>query len=164
MRIIDAAKCRTLNIGYAGEKDRTQVRFFFGDVQQEFPGGTVVLQVRRPGETTKYDVQLTTDEEGNAIWTVSNYDCAVKGFGECQLVYATSGEIAKRKIWTTCVDRSISGANATIPDTWQDIEAALLTAAAEARMRTQQLEAAEKALSIVKGAINISFCRRPRCF
>ena len=43
MRIIDAGKTGTICLGYAGEKDRTQVRFPFGDLKAEFPGGVVQL-------------------------------------------------------------------------------------------------------------------------
>ena len=129
MRIIEANKTGVLNIGFAGEKDRTQVWFDISDVEAEFPGGFVILHAKRAGENTRYDISVET-ENGIAIWTVGNYDAAIRGDGECQLVYSAGGKIAKQKIWKTHVDRSIEGANASIPPTWQDIDAEMLEAAA----------------------------------
>lgn len=99
MNIIYANDRGALDIGYAGEKNRTEVRFYYGDLAEEFPGGTVLLQVRRPGESTKYDVVLGTvaDEANTASWIVSDYDLGIRGVGECQLVYSTSNNIAKKK-------------------------------------------------------------------
>ena len=128
MRVIEAAKVAVLNLGYAGEKERTEVHFSFADLAQEFPGGTLLLQVSRPGESTKHDVQLTTDGT-TAIWLVGEYDLAIKGEGECQLVYSKGTAIAKKKVWKTYVDRSMEGSNASIPPTWQNIENDLLAAA-----------------------------------
>lgn len=131
MNIIYANDRGVLEIGYAGEMDRTEVRFFYGDLEEEFPGGTVLLQVKRPNEDTKYDLLLpaTDGEEHTASWIVSEYDCGIRGIGECQLVYTTGDVIAKRKIWRTNVNRSIEGSDASIPPDWEDIETSLLTAA-----------------------------------
>ena len=101
MRIIDASKTSILDLGFTGEKDRTRVKFYYGDVAEEFPGGMIVLQVQRPGENTKHTVQLATDNFYNAWWTVGEYECAIKGIGECQLVYSTADNIAKKKTWRT---------------------------------------------------------------
>ena len=128
MKIVEANEHDVLELGYAGERNRTSVRFYYGDLAEEFPGGAVLVQVKRPGELTKYDLTVASDGE-YAIWTVNEYDCAVKGFGECQLIYATRTGIAKRKVWKTHIDRSIEGSNASIPPDWEDIEASLLNAA-----------------------------------
>ena len=128
MRVIDASQTAILNIGYAGEKDRTQVKFPIADIQEEFPGGNVVIHVRRPGEGTKHDI--LPDVIGTEVyWTVGDYDLALRGQGECQLIYSTADHIAKRKVWKTLIDRSIEGSNESIPPTWEDIEADLLAAA-----------------------------------
>ena len=129
MRTIDAARFGVLEIGYAGEKNRTEVLFDYSDLAEEFPGGTILLQVRRPGETTKYDSASVTVDGTRAVWTVSDYDCGIKGFGECQLIYSTAENIAKRKTWKTHIERSIEGGNASIPPDWEDIETSLLNAA-----------------------------------
>lgn len=133
MNVINASETNILHIGYAGEKNRTQVRFYYGDLLEEFPGGSVFLQVKRPEEDAYYIVDLTTDGEGYAIWTVANYDCATRGFGECQLIYSTSDTIAKRKVWRTNIDQSIEGLNIDIPSDWEDIETRLLNAAGAVR-------------------------------
>ena len=128
MRIIEANELAVLNLGYAGEKDRTQVRFYFGDLDAEFPNGAVLLQVKRPCERDYYNVLLEIND-GYAVWTVSEYDCAVRGMGECQLIYSTDSHICKRKIWRTTIDRSIEGSNISVPPDWESIEASLLLAA-----------------------------------
>ena len=61
MRIIEANKTGVLNIGFAGEKDRTQVWFDISDVEAEFPGGFVILQAKRAGENTRYDISVETE-------------------------------------------------------------------------------------------------------
>lgn len=131
MKIVDANKCGVLELGYAGEKNRTQVRFYYGDLAEEFPGGFVLIQASRPGDKTKYDITPDTSEEGYAVWTVDEFDCSVKGFGECQLIYATSESIAKKKVWKTHIDRSIDKTDTYIPPSWEDIEARLLAAAGQ---------------------------------
>jgi len=141
MNIIYANDRGSIEIGYAGEKNRTEVRFYYGDLEEEFPGGTVLLQVRRPGESTKYDV-LPDDVAGEAYtasWVVSDYDCAIRGIGECQLIYTTSSNVAKKKIWRTHVDRSIEGSDASIPPDWEDIYNKLATETAAIRNAVQNV-------------------------
>lgn len=106
MNIIRANDRAVLELGCEGERNRTEVRFYYGDLEEEFPGGTVLLQVKRPGECTKYDILLSNaeDEEYTAVWTVSEYDCGIRGIGECQLVYTAGETVAKRKIWRTHVE------------------------------------------------------------
>lgn len=128
MHTVDASKCGTLNLGYEGEKDRTIVRFFFGDIRKEFPGGIVILQVRRPWDETKHDIAPVIEGDW-ALWLVSDYELAVRGEGECQLIYSDGHAIAKRKKWKTLVDESIEGADASIPEDWEDIEGRMVTAA-----------------------------------
>ena len=129
MRIVDASKTSVLDIGFAGEKDRTRVKFYYGDLAREFPGGSVVIQVSRPGENTRYDILAEFGEDGYAWWTVSNYDVALEGFGACQLIYSTGDKICKRKIWKTAVNESLTGANVSVPPDWADYAATLLNAA-----------------------------------
>lgn len=128
MRIIDAGKTSVLHIGYLGEKDRTQVRFFFGDIKAEFPGGVVVLTIRRPWETEHHDITPVIDGDW-AIWTVGEYDLAVRGEGECQLIYSDGVAVCKRKVWETRIGYSIEGKNVSIPPDWEDIKIELVTAA-----------------------------------
>ena len=132
MRVIDAGNTGILCLGYAGENDRTVVRFPFGDIKAEYPGGVVILRIRRPWDTDHHDVMPEIDQDGvTAIWTVSDYDLETMGEGECQLIYSNGTVIAKRKVWKTKVDRSIDGVNASIPPNWEDIEEALVRAAGE---------------------------------
>ena len=132
MRVIDAGNTGVLCLGYAGENDRTVVRFPFGDIKAEYPGGVVILRIRRPWDTDHHDVMPEIDQDGvTAIWTVSDYDLETMGEGECQLIYSNGTVIAKRKVWKTKVDRSIDGVNASIPPNWEDIEEALVRAAGE---------------------------------
>jgi hypothetical protein len=141
MNIIYANDRGSIEIGYAGEKNRTEVRFYYGDLEEEFPGGTVLLQVRRPGESTKYDI-LPDDVAGEAYtasWVVSDYDCAIRGIGECQLIYTTSSNVAKKKIWRTHVDRSIEGSDASIPPDWEDIYNKLATETAAVKNAVQNV-------------------------
>lgn len=128
MQYVDAEKCGSLNLGYEGEQNRKAIRFFVGDMLAEYPGGLLVLQVSRPGENAKHDVELTIDGD-IATWIVGGYDLAKKGEGECQLKYSQGTAICKKKTWKTWIDESMEGQNASIPPTWQDAEDRLLTAA-----------------------------------
>lgn len=156
MNIVYANNQGSLEIGYAGEEDRTEVRFYYGDLEEEFPGGTVLLQVRRPGEDTKYDISPTdtVGEEHTVSWLVSAYDCAVRGVGHCQLIYSAAGVIAKKKVWRTNIRKSVEGLDVSVPPDWEDATNALLSASSELKGKlTETREYVDETLFDVNEAL-----------
>lgn len=131
MNVIKAAGKAILFIGRQGETRHRQVLFDFSDIANEFPGGTITLLHRPPGQEESYPVEQIVIDYDNftALWTIMNYDTATEGTGECQLIYTVDG-ISKTKIYKTVVDRSFTITPAQVP-TWEDISESLLIAAHE---------------------------------
>ena len=128
MGIIIAKDKSTLFIGRQGEKRRNKVLFEFGDIADEFPGGTLTLLHKPPGAEDAYPVQeIEIDYESRtALWTIMDYDTACDGDGECQLIYV-QGTVGKSKVWKTTTDRSITVTSASSPQ-WSTMVNSLLEA------------------------------------
>ena len=129
-------------IGYQTENNRTEVWFNISDIMEEFPGGLATLFILRPGETEEYPSITTRMEETNLVWVVQAYDLEKRGIVEAQVVYTVENVVAKRKVYSFYVDRSIQNVSSA-PPTWEDWKQELLAAASEVH---GEIEAAEATL------------------
>ena len=117
-------------IGYQTENNRTQVYFDLSDIMAEFPGGLATLLVQRPDEDdgAAYPVTAVEMEGSTLIWTVSAYDCEIRGRLKAQIMYTVDDVVAKTKIYKFYVDKSLINAEQA-PSGWQDWVISLLEAA-----------------------------------
>lgn len=154
MRLIEADKTDTLDLGRVGENNCTQV-IFAAIVQRwlaEYPGATIGLVNRPSRQGEGYPVGSTVRAGQAVIWTVQSADLAEEGWGECQL-FAMEGEtIVKSEYWRTRVLSSLDG-SATPPEPWKSWQAALVALKDEAQAAAQDAaEDAEAAASSASSA------------
>lgn len=130
MKKIPAACGQTVRIAYQGENNRTQVAFDLSDIMEEFPGGTAVLTIRRPGDADAVP-SLSVEMDGtDLVWTVTAWECEKRGFLYAQIVYSAGETVAKTKIYRFDILDSMLVSGEGQPDTWQDWVNELVGAAA----------------------------------
>ena len=140
MDIIRAQCGQTARIAYQTENNRTQVRFDLSDIMNEFPGGTAVLTIRRPGDTEAVP-SLSAEMEGTElVWTVTAWECERQGFLYAQVVYSEGETVAKTKIYRFSVSESLITTDGEEPDGWEDWVGQLTEAAADTRAAVESYD------------------------
>lgn len=129
MGIINAECGKTVSIGYQGENKRQRVRFDLSDIMTEFPGGTAVLGIRRPGDSDIVPALNTALDGMSLIWTTTAWELANSGFLYAQVTYSDGDAVGKTKVYRFDVKNSliVSGVE---PEDWQDLVGQLTSAAA----------------------------------
>lgn len=130
-----------ISIGKTGENIITEVVF------PDYEGFSAALTYQRPGETP-YPIALTR-AEGGWLWTVTNTELAVPGWGWSEVVY-TEGEAVKlSKTYRVVIGESLEPAG-EVPSGWESyyediIEAGnnAQTAAGEAKASSANAEQSE---------------------
>ena len=118
---VDVTKrTNTLEIGVQGEKNAHTFLFDISSWIAEFgSGGTVTLDLRRPGEKESYTVGLAL-ADGIASWIVSDIDNAISGDGRAQLVYTKISSGNEKKVKTaeyvTEIKRALDEQHGDVPD------------------------------------------------
>ena len=118
---VDVTKrTNTLEIGVQGEKNAHTFLFDISSWIAEFgSGGTVTLDLRRPGEKESYTVGLTL-ADGIASWIVSDIDNAIAGDGRAQLNYVKGTGDAAKKVkstqYVTIINRALDEQHGDVPD------------------------------------------------
>lgn len=107
----------TIEIGFEGENNRTQVRIDCGEVFAEYPNAAVSMKVQAPKGGI---YPATVNRDGNMIlWTVRDCDVANKGNGEIQLTFTDGETVVKSCRGKIHIDRSLKGSG-TAPSGVQD--------------------------------------------
>ena len=101
----DLAK-KTLNLGYVGENDHTQIIIDCSEVFWDYPNAVPVLNVQPP-RGDKYPATQITKDGDDLIWTISDSDIIYAGNGRIQLKFTNNGEIVKSAVGSTKIDGSI---------------------------------------------------------
>ena len=129
MGIINAECGKTVSIGYQGENKRQRVRFDLSDIMTEFPGGTAVLGLRRPGDSDVVPALNVALDGMSLIWTTTAWELANSGFLYAQVTYSDGDAVGKTKVYRFDVKNSliVSGVE---PEDWQDLVGQLTSAAA----------------------------------
>ena len=141
----------TIPLGWQGENITTEIKFPISSWEEEYGSGDFELVARRPTEKTKYPVPVEK-VDGFAIWTVRDVDVAYRGNGECQLTLIVGGMIKKSVIFTTEINRSLTGDGKT-PEPYQDWVDSVLQAGAEAKEAANEAAgSAQTALLAKEGA------------
>ena len=98
----------TLKLGYLGENEVLQVAFDYGAWISKYGDGSLLLVVKRNGDSLGYPVLLEEQDERTAVWTVKNTDVAKIGKGEAQLEYVVDEAIKKSSIFEFEVENSLA--------------------------------------------------------
>lgn len=134
---IDASKDSALYIGYQGESLRTKVIFPTSCLTDDPSTGTFALFIRRNKDEQAFLVP-TTMEEDKVIWMVRDTDTAYHGAGEVQLVFSVDGFIAKTKIWSIMIMKSLT-ISEDLPEPSADWVAEVLNAAESVEEATTRI-------------------------
>lgn len=108
---------RTLDLGYVGEENHTQVVIVCTSMFKKYPAATVTM-VAKPPVGDLYPVTLTRDDN-TVIWNVSPGDIAYAGSGQFQMTFTNGTEIIKREYGSYSVKPSLA-ANGEPPEPIQD--------------------------------------------
>ena len=121
-RTVEVNKLFSLDIGYVGENNATEVAFDFTSWAEEYGSGSPVLRFKRNLDEEAYPVTLDVEEENLAVWTVSNTDLLYKGQAEGQLQFVVDDVVKKSRIFSVMVsDSLVPTEDAPDPyDDWMD--------------------------------------------
>lgn len=89
-------------LGHYKEDNAVRLRFDLTGFEKDFPGGKVRCFAQRHGETTRYPVELTIDDN-SAYWTVTESDVSIPGNGRCELEWRVDDTVVKSEIYGTMV-------------------------------------------------------------
>lgn len=126
MITIDVSQCcnEPIMIGRQKENEVIQIEFDFSVWAEDYGEGNFTLTAMRSGETIPYDVVglEVNDETHKAIWTVSDADNAINGYGEVQANYNKDSKVKESAIVATYSGRSLptSGDPPSPLDDWMD--------------------------------------------
>ena len=126
MITIDVSQCcnEPIIIGRQKENEVIQIEFDFSVWAEDYGEGNFTLTAMRSGETIPYDVVgLEVDSAAHkAIWTVSDADDAINGYGEVQANYNKDSKVKESAIFATYSGRSLptSGDPPSPLDDWMD--------------------------------------------
>ena len=143
MKITDAKEGVLNFIGRLGENESRGLRFFIGDILEEYPSAEITLFHQRQTDSAAYPVAAAncTMEGEHVTWAIQSADVAVAGIGECELVARDNGAIVKTEIYKTETDNALNESE-TVPDPWKGWSDDVLDAADRAEDAEEGAEAA----------------------
>lgn len=115
----DVTKGGYILLGRCGENLARTVEIDVSEYLKEFPGAVVTLLHRRHGESGIYPVAAEL-RDGCLIWQPTSADTAIAGSGETEVRVTVNGVLAKSKILSTVVDKSLTGQETDVPEPGMD--------------------------------------------
>ena len=111
----DVTKGGYILLGRCGENLARTVEIDVSEYLVEYPGAVVTLLHRRHGESGIYPVAAEL-RDGCLIWQPTSADTAIAGSGEAEVRVTVDGVLAKSKILSTMVDKSLTGQETDVPE------------------------------------------------
>ena len=115
----DVTKGGYILLGRCGENLARTVEIDVSEYLVEYPGAVVTLLHRRHGESGIYPVAAEL-RDGCLVWQPTSADTAIAGSGEAEVRVTVDGVLAKSKILSTMVDKSLTGQETTAPEPSKD--------------------------------------------
>lgn len=115
----DVTKGGYILLGRCGENLARTVEIDVSEYLAEYPGAVVTLLHRRHGESGIYPVAVEL-RDGCLVWQPISADTAIAGSGEAEVRVTVDGVLAKSKILSTMVDKSLTGQEMTAPEPGMD--------------------------------------------
>ena len=115
----DVAKSGYISLGRCGENLARTVEIDVSAYLVEYPGAVVTLLHRRHGENGIYPVAAEL-RDGCLVWQPTSADTAIVGDGEAEVRMTVNGVLAKSKILSTVVGRSLTGQETEAPQPGMD--------------------------------------------
>lgn len=111
----DVTKGGYILLGRCGENLARTVEIDVSEYLAEYPGAVVTLLHRRHGESGIYPVAAEL-RDGCLVWQPTSADTAIVGSGEAEVRVTVNGVLAKSKILSTVVDKSLTGQETDVPE------------------------------------------------
>lgn len=111
----DVTKGGYILLGRCGENLARTVEIDVSEYLVEYPGAVVTLLHRRHGESGIYPVAAEL-RDGCLVWQPTSADTAIVGDGEAEVRVTVDGVLAKSKILSTMVDKSLTGQETDVPE------------------------------------------------
>lgn len=111
----DVTKGGYILLGRCGENLARTVEIDVSEYLVEYPGAVVTLLHRRHGESGIYPVAAEL-RDGCLVWQPTSADTAIAGSGEAEVRVTVDGVLAKSKILSTIVDKSLTGQETDVPE------------------------------------------------
>lgn len=115
----DVTKGGYILLGRCGENLARTVEIDVSEYLVEYPGAVVTLLHRRHGESGIYPVAAEL-RDGCLVWQPTSADTAIVGDGEAEVRVTVNGVLAKSKILSTVVDKSLTGQETDAPEPGMD--------------------------------------------
>ena len=115
----DVTKGGYILLGRCGENRARTVEIDVSEYLKDYPGGVVTLLHRRHGEDNIYPVAAEL-RDGCLVWRPTSADTAIVGDGEAEVRVTVDGVLAKSKIISTVVSRSLTGQETDAPEPSKD--------------------------------------------
>lgn len=115
----DVTKGGYILLGRCGENLARTVEIDVSEYLAEYPGAVVTLLHRRHGESGIYPVAAEL-RDGCLVWQPTSADTAIAGSGEAEVRVTVNGVLAKSKILSTMVDKSLTGHETEAPEPGMD--------------------------------------------
>lgn len=115
----DVTKGGYILLGRCGENLARTVEIDVSEYLKEYPGAVVTLLHRRHGESGIYPVAVEL-RDGCLVWWPTSADTAIVGDGEAEVRVTVNGVLAKSKILSTVVDKSLTGQETEAPEPGMD--------------------------------------------
>lgn len=115
----DVTKGGYILLGRCGENLARTVEIDVSEYLKEYPGAVVTLLHRRHGESGIYPVAAEL-RDGCLVWQPTSADTAIVGDGEAEVRVTVDGVLAKSKILSTVVDKSLTGQETDAPEPGMD--------------------------------------------
>lgn len=115
----DVTKGGYILLGRCGENLARTVEIDVSEYLKEFPGAVATLLHRRHGESGIYPVAAEL-RDGCLVWQPTSADTAIVGSGEAEVRITVDGVLAKSKILSTMVDKSLTGQETDAPEPGMD--------------------------------------------
>lgn len=99
-----------IRLGQVGDNNATTIQFPIAEIVSAYgDGGTWTLLNQRPNDEEAYEVPGTqlAVVDGYLHWTVSAYDTAESGSGQCQLMYSMASVVKMSRKWRTATKSSL---------------------------------------------------------
>lgn len=123
----DVTKGGYILLGRCGENLARTVEIDVSEYLKEYPGAVVTLLHRRHGESGIYPVAVEL-RDGCLVWQPTSADTAIVGDGEAEVRVTVDGVLAKSKILSTMVDKSLTGQETDVPEASKGWVDAVITA------------------------------------
>lgn len=115
----DVTKGGYILLGRCGENLARTVEIDVSEYLVEYPGAVVTLLHRRHGESGIYPVAAEL-RDGCLVWQPTSADTAIAGGGEAEVRVTMDGVLAKSKILSTMVNKSLTGQETDAPEPGMD--------------------------------------------